>query len=437
MTDGLRPVPGDSGALTIRGGVGGIRFQWEELDEAARVLGVLAGDAGEVAVALGYLEIDTWALHVRVLSLDLSGTAADRLFRDAHARFRSAWFSAMENGRALAGTEQRLRASLLAYHLADDAARAATEAARGLTGTAAASVARRAIDTGALAVGPLELRTEAAPSDISFDGTVEALLHRVAVIGTEGSGTFEVLRAGTGAEPVFIVVLPGTQSGQVDGAGSNPFDVGGIAEALAEDSRYTHTAVQEALERAGAAPGSTLIIAGYSQGGLHAVNLAGADRLGGRYDVRLVVTAGSPTGWHSTGSSEYLHLEHSADAVPGLDTIVNDDDRHRTTVTLDHPVPPLGRGPDGTPQPWGLGPAHKVENYLEGARLVDTSDAPSLVPATALLATAGATGKARRSSFTAVRRPSPAAGGTRNAGGRGPRAGVRQPGLGYAHDFDR
>ncbi|MFC3300664.1 Uncharacterised protein [Arthrobacter agilis] len=483
MTDDLRPVPEGGGVVALRGGVGGVRFQWEELEEAARVLEVLGTDVGAVAVALGLLDVDLGELPWRVLLLQMPGAGAGRLYEVARSELESAWISAREDAGGLHATAQRLRAGLRAYHLADDAARAATDAARSLTGAAAVAVAQAAVDRGALPVGPLDLRGRDA-SDVVFDGSVEGLLDRVAVIEAEGGGHFEVLAAGTRAHPVYVLVLPGTQAGRTDGAqGSNPFDVAGIAEALAEDSRFTAAAVGEALEQAGAEPGSPLIIAGYSQGGLHAMNLAGDERLGGQYDVQLVVTAGSPTGWHPTGSGEYLHLEHGADAVPELDTTVNDDHRRRTTVTLDHAVPPLGRTADGTSEPWGLGPPHKLENYRVGARLVDTSDAASLVPAAALLATAGSTGVARRYAFTAVRRPGAGGSGVGGAAMRrgnvgptpNPRPGPRpapgpspspspapgpspspspapgpspsvnpgartdapRPGLGYAHDFDR
>lgn len=406
MTGHLRPEVRDDGPLTIRGGVGGIRFQWEELEEAARVLALLAADTGGVAVALGYLDRDVSELPWRIRHVQPVGGAAGPHYLAALAQLDGAWTSALENGRALETTEERLRAGLRAYHLADGAALAATEAARRATRGTATALARGAIDGRALPVGPIGLRARSVGTPVPFDGTVEGVLDRITAIEAEDPGTFEVLRAGTDRDPVYVVVLPGTQSGTVDGrSGSNPFDPGGIAEALAEDSRFTEVAVLDALEQAGAGDGDALVVAGYSQGGLHATNLAGSDGLGGRYAVQLVLTVGSPTGWNPTEGSEYLHLEHLLDAVPQLDSAPNGDDRHRTTVTLANRVPPLGRAADGSAEPWGLGPAHKLKNYSKGARLIDSSDAPSLAPASGLLATAGITGVARRYSFAAVRRP--------------------------------
>ncbi|MBG6225337.1 hypothetical protein IWX63_001909 [Arthrobacter sp. CAN_A2] len=405
MTDRLRPVVGDDGPMAVRGGIGGIRFQWEELEEAARVLALLAADAGDVAVGLGFLGHDVGELPWRIMHLHLPGGVAGPQYQAALAQIDGAWSSCLENARALASAEARLRAGLRAYRLADDVALAVTEAARQASGGAARNLARAAIDHGALTVGPIALQGGDAGAPVRFEGTVGGVLERLAAVEGDAPGTFEVLRAGSDDEPVYVVVLPGTQAGSPAGAaGSNPFDVAGIAEALAEDSRFTEEAVLRALERAGAREGDALVVAGYSQGGLHAVNLAESDHLGGRYDVRLVLTVGSPTGWSATGDTEYLHLEHVADTVPEVDSSPNGDDRHRTTVSFATPVPPLGERADGSDEPWGLGPAHKLENYARGARLLDAGDAPSLAPAATLLATAGAGGVARRYSFTATRR---------------------------------
>ncbi|WP_052273971.1 hypothetical protein [Arthrobacter sp. L77] len=415
MTDGLRPVVGDDGEMVVRGGVGGIRFQWEELEEAARVLALLAADAGEIAVGLGFLDRDVSELPWRIMHLHLPGGVAGPQYQVALAQLDGAWTASLENARALASAEERLRAGLRAYRLADDAASAATEAARRASEGAARNLARAAIASGALTVGPIELQAADTGATVRLDGTVGGVLARLAAVEGDDPGTFEVLRAGSDDEPVYVVVLPGTQASRPGGpARSNPFDAAGIAEALAEDSRFTEEAVLQALAHAGAGEGDALLVAGYSQGGLHAVNLAESEGVGGRYDVRLVVTVGSPTGWSASGGTEYLHLEHRADSVPALDAASNGDDRHRTTVTLATPVPEPGERTDGSTEPRGLGPAHKLENYALGARLVDAGDAPSLAPAAAVLATAG--GVARRYSFTATRRPpgtdTPPAGGT-------------------------
>ena len=411
MTGGLGPVLGDGGLLSVRGGVGGIRFQWEELEDAARMLSILAADAGEIALALGHLQYDVELLATQSTLVAPHGGVAGPHYPWALAFLDDARVQALRNARELSDTGDRLRAGLLAYRMAESMAGLAVENARGRNGVLAGFVARASVGQGALVQGPVTVEARVVDGEVPFDGTVEGVIDRLSAVEAEAPGTIEVLRAGTEEEPVHIVVIPGTQAGSADGVrGSNPFDIGGIAEAVSADSRYVAIAVADAVERSGAAPGDPLILAGYSQGGLHAVNLAGPEALGERYDVRLVVTAGSPTGWHGPGSSEYLHLEHRIDAVPALDGAANDDDRHRTTVTLGNPVPPLAQHQDGSREPWGLGPAHKLENYEAGARLVDSSDAPSLAPAVGILAAAGASGTARRHSFAATRHPVPVRG---------------------------
>lgn len=419
MSD-LWPVHHDDGPLTVRGGVGGIRFQWEELEEAGRALDALAEEVGEVARALGRLQYDVEVLPLGSPHLRPGGGVAGPHHPWALEILDDARRAAVDSSRELVSTGERLRASVWAYRAAEGVADAAMASARLRSGMAVRGAAWAAIHGGALSPGPIELQTRSSGEPVAFDGTVEGVLERIAAVERERPGTIEVLRAGSDEHPVHVLVLPGTQTGtraetptgRGEGVGSNPFDVGGIAEALAEDSRYLEPAVREALERSGAAPGDGLIIAGYSQGGLHAVNLAAPDSLGGRYDVQLVLTVGSPTGIQGAGDGEYLHLEHRDDAVPELDVAANPADHHRTTVTLDNPVPEVPRAVDGSRGPWGLGPAHKLANYLEGARLVDASDAPSLAPAAALLAVAGAAGTARRSSFRVAREPGPATAGT-------------------------
>ncbi|THJ68632.1 hypothetical protein E8P82_01650 [Arthrobacter echini] len=404
MTDGLRPVTDDAG-LVIQGGVGGIRFQWEELDDAARELSVLAAEVEGVALAVAFLDRDLVELPWRIMRSGPPDGIFGPHYQSALAQVHAAETAALEISRTLESTEARLRASIRAYQLADDIVRSATEAVRTASVLVVRKAAREAIEHGSLRTGPIDLRRRDQGTQVPFEGTVEGILDRLTAVENDAPGTFEVLRSGSAESPFFVVVLPGTQSGLIDGrAGSNPFDVGGIAEALAEDSHFMEAAVREALETAGAGAADPVMIAGHSQGGLHAVNLADPEGLGGRFEVQLVVTAGSPTGWQATGPAEYLHLEHRDDLVPGLDATPNEDDRHRTTVRIDNPVPGLGRRPDGTRESWGLGPAHKLENYTQGARLIDASDAPSLAPSVALLAAAGAPGTARRYSFTAVRR---------------------------------
>ncbi len=394
----LTPVPGTGTGLSVTGGYGGIRFQWEELERAAAVLGRLSETVGGVHAALLFASAELE--RVRLESVWHPGGAdAGTAGAAAAEALRTACRGTSDAAGELEDTAQRISASRFAYLAAEMAATLAIAAASRSAEHAARAAASAAVREGVLEPRPLSLTplTGGAGAEVPFSGTVEALVTRLEAVEAEAPGSFEILHTDGDAGPSYVVVLPGTQG---TGSGRNPFDTAGIAEAVDQDSRFVGAAVAEALADAGAVPGDGVVIAGYSQGGLHAMNLAVSEAVGGVYDVRLVVTAGSPTGWERPGAGEYLHLEHEGDAVPALDAAPNPDELHRVTVTLGNPVPAL---PEGG-QAKGFG-AHGLKNYARGAPLVDASTLPSLAPAAAVLAGAAGGGPARRHLYQAVRRP--------------------------------
>ncbi|UPO76479.1 alpha/beta hydrolase [Arthrobacter sp. Helios] len=208
---------------------------------------------------------------------------------------------------------------------------------------------------------------------VPVDGSAAGLLNRSAVLLEENDpGVIEVLRIDRSGGPVFVVTLPGTQPGGRT-AGANPFDNFGNAEGRAHQSRYIAAAVAEALRQAQAGAGDAVILVGYSQGGIHAANAAGQLETELGVEVRYVLTAGAPAGDAEIPSrTQVLHLEHQQDWVAGVDGTSNPDTPTRTTMTLTDPVP-------GTPgETGGLGPAHKLPVYLNGAASADASSDPSL-----------------------------------------------------------
>ncbi|TDK25278.1 hypothetical protein E2F48_08330 [Arthrobacter crusticola] len=419
------PVSPSGPGLSVRGGVGGIRFQWVELERAAVELGGLAGAVREVSAALLYLSIElertrlagAWFPGAR--DAGAAGRAAAEAL-DAARRHTSA------SGDDLQETADRITRARLAYLAADAAARAAVLGATESVELSARAAASTAAREGLLVPGPLALTAPAEVEQVDFGGTVEAVTDRLAAVEAAAPGSFEILRIDGATRPAYLVILPGTQLSEP----GNPFDATGIAEAVNEDSRHVGAAVAQALREAGARPGDAVLLAGYSQGGMHAMNLAAGGTVGGTYDVRLVLTAGSPTGWEPTGTAEYLHLEHAADTVPALDGGPAPDEPNRVSVRVDFPVStaPTGPGAEGK----GLGGAHKLATYAQAAVLVDASALPSLAPAAAVLAATG--GGARRHLYRAARlpaeRPAAAPGGTRPTGLPGPPVGVPVPGRG-------
>jgi hypothetical protein len=161
----------------------------------------------------------------------------------------------------------------------------------------------------------------------------------------------------------------------------------------------------EALRAAGAQRGATVVGVGYSQGGIHAMNLAASRSFLGEYDLEYVLTAGSPVSGIIPGPNvNTLHLEHRTDWVPGTDGGPNPDARNQVTATMTNDLYVQ------TGENVGIGPGHQLSSYQDGARLVSASTDPSLAASTAALAAVlGAGGTATATRFSLARPKTPAA----------------------------
>lgn len=408
MTGGSfwQPIdPPETETISVRGGVGGIRFQWEELTRGADALERLAEDAQQIVHTLAYLSVDLqrWRFAPAPFAAGLSGASA----ADAMESARQA-VGGLEA--SMRGTALKLRTSYYVYETAENMA-IMHSWRMGIHPLQVWTYTRGLIGGlnlfGLAEPGPIDAVRQGTGS-VRFDGSVAGLVERQAAVQAGPAGTFEILEVEGTAGRTFIIIIPGTQPAGMGGP-DNPFDEAGIAEAIHYDSRYVRGAVLEALRAIGAAPGDRLVLAGYSQGGIHAVNLAASQELQAEYDVALVVTAGSPTGSDPTGEATYLHLEHEADWVPATDAALNPDQRRRITVTVKIPSDPDDGGSKGL-----LGPAHTLANYARGALEVDRSAHPSLTSVTGLLAgLARSDGRAKSHVFTATRRASPGPAGRR------------------------
>ena len=376
--------PGEDG-YTVRGGVGGITVEYQDLNAAANQLdagaeqlstirrGVLAdraayagrAGAGQVLAALDAAEA---ALH---LCATESG--------DCAAAVRKATRSYLEaEGRAgsypVMGIAYILTGLFRGRGIGAFYSRAVTEqlieppydylALQGTMGTLAAGrFGRPRPVTAEKLTGPDE--------QVVLKGGARGLLDRSAVLKeAHAPGVIEVLSIDGGDRTTYVVTLPGTQGFNAV-AGPNPFDTAGNGESRAERSRFVAAAVGDALRMAEAGAGDTIILAGYSQGGDHAANIAATLASESDYHVGFLLTAGSATGQTDLPAGlPALHLEHSQDWVPGADGIPNPDTRNRVTMTLTAPV-----SRDGSS---GLGPGHHLKVYLDGAAAADASRDPSL-----------------------------------------------------------
>lgn len=234
-------------------------------------------------------------------------------------------------------------------------------------------------------VGPIEVAALNGERTVGSHDALSTMLDLQVIAEREPPGSLLVSTVQGSDPPVHIVTIPGTQSdplregidsiklpGAVTVAGDdlNPWDAGGIAEAMGLGSQHVGLAVADALAEAGARPGERVVLSGYSQGGIHAANLAGDTRLSDSYDISYVLTLGSPVALaalpHATRA---LHLEDRQDMVPGTDGSSNPAGRNRVTVYFEGPDPSANL-PNA-----GFGQAHKLANYQDHAReLKDTPD---------------------------------------------------------------
>lgn len=381
----LKPIvtPADTdGVARVIGGVGGIRFQWDELDKGARIVSDAAAELHRIWVSIKWIDLRLSAVRSLsdILAAGTSAAAGVAAAEGIHAGLQRL----SEGSSALDGTADRIRRSRLTYELAEISTR--DHISHAVAGVLP-SVPYRST--------PVEL-THTRTDSIQLQGTVDGLLSRVSKARDEPGSSFEVLEVAGQSGPTYVVVIPGTEWTEP----GQPFNADGIAEAKFEDSRHVNEAVASALEGVGAEAGANVVLVGYSQGGMHAVNLANSGRVHETYSVDLVVTAGSPiTEEDVPQSTTFLHLAHEDDRVPKWNFAPITDRPNQVSVILDHPVE-LAPG-----EGYDLGPAHKIYSYREGAQAVDLSSHPSIAPITAALSTAVAGPAAKRHVFQITRAP--------------------------------
>ncbi|MEC5190727.1 MULTISPECIES: hypothetical protein [unclassified Arthrobacter] len=434
---GAAPVPAApvDGVLQIRGGVGGLSFQFEELlagasalDGIVHELAIVEVEADRVRRALFPYQFDSYSTgSAAITAVGEAGRAIgsvrmklERLCRDVRASHRDYESAEARNTlllrigltgagygplRPLLGlppitVRDTVEDGLswapagLAFLLGLPAGVAAAGLA-GASGSVRSSIRALAAVPELDFLRPRSIRITGSERRIEeVDVSPAGLLLRAEAVGRT-SGEIEVLELGNRPYRAWVVVIPGTQ---LDGLpqGTNPFDAAGIAEGLGFDSTETGAAIREALAQAGAESGDQVAAVGYSQGGIHAMNLSRDKAFLADYDLKFVLTAGSPVGAiEPAAGTSTLHLEHEQDWVPGADGVPNPDTKDRVTVTVTTPIP----GHEWLER--GLGPGHDAARYAEGAREISASRNPSLETSTAALtAVVGAGGTAGVTRFS-------------------------------------
>lgn len=162
----------------------------------------------------------------------------------------------------------------------------------------------------------------------------------------------------------YIVNTPGTQTWDF-GSTDNPLDSLGNLATVNGDSAAATEAVWDAMEDAGIPPGSPVLMAGHSQGGMINQTLMSDPRFTERFNVTHAMTYGSPVdSIPDTSGARQLHVAHAGDVVPRSDydnfprpSRLRGDDN---VVQLDNP-PGYGdpTPPGGLGQP--IGPARPLE----------------------------------------------------------------------------
>ncbi|GEA86962.1 hypothetical protein [Cellulomonas cellasea] len=174
----------------------------------------------------------------------------------------------------------------------------------------------------------------------------------------------------------WVVAIPGTEDHRL--VTSNPLNHPSNLRLMAEQAAASAALVARALAQAGVRPGEPVMLAGHSQGGMAAMQVAADPAVRSRYSITHVLTAGSPiAGMAVPPDVRVLSIEHTTDPVPITDGAPNPDAPHRTTVRVE-----LAQSPDVDDRlaARGVMDAHGSEVYVRSAeRIAERASAhPSL-----------------------------------------------------------
>jgi pimeloyl-ACP methyl ester carboxylesterase len=172
----------------------------------------------------------------------------------------------------------------------------------------------------------------------------------------------------------WVVAIPGMQDmGLTDGPVTT--DNATNLDLIAGRPSVMSEVVMRSMLQAGVGPDEAVVLAGHSQGGMTAMQVAADPRVVAGFSVTTVVTAGSPVaGMQLPKRVQALHLEHLQDAVTALDGAPNPDRVNRTTLVRD-----LGAG-DKADRAAALSISipHQVTTYIRTAETADASTHPSV-----------------------------------------------------------
>lgn len=163
----------------------------------------------------------------------------------------------------------------------------------------------------------------------------------------------------------FAVYVAGTQSLAL--GGDDPWDNASNAELYAGRMSDSYAATEAALQAAGAREGDVVHAFGHSQGAMIAGHLA----LESDYDVRTLVSLGSPVEADVGDATLSVALRHADDPVAGLAGGGHGEGVGAPGSFVAERVADPDAGPDDARIP-----AHRLTAYAETAALVDASTDP-------------------------------------------------------------
>ncbi|WP_395410356.1 PGAP1-like alpha/beta domain-containing protein [Cellulosimicrobium funkei] len=176
-------------------------------------------------------------------------------------------------------------------------------------------------------------RVDAAPYDLPTPTDTRSALGAVAALGSTDSVLSVQRIVKDGGTPTWVVAIPGTQPGNLRTVWNMTSNYDLMSDDESQRARADSVrAVLDAMDQSGIEPEDDVVLVGHSQGGMVAATIAAATV--GTYQVRHVVTAGSPVGGHGLPPGvRATHLETSGEGVSGLDGKPNPATPERVTVT--------------------------------------------------------------------------------------------------------
>ena len=156
-----------------------------------------------------------------------------------------------------------------------------------------------------------------------------SVVHVRRVVGADGKGS-------------WVVSIPGTTHWTTHSDHGPSSTAANLASMAGEKSSLypaINKAMSAAMQEAGVAPGSEpVMLTGHSQGGIVAARLAADHHFRDKFDVKEIVTAGSPIARIAIPKSvNVLSVENIHDPIPRVDGMPNPDTTNRTNIVCETP----------------------------------------------------------------------------------------------------